>query len=674
MNGADVLLRLMLAAYAGGGAAALFLRGRPGRFLGAAGATLGAVVSVTLAVMVLGGAENPEWTVRAFALTPLAFKLDALGAFFLAVVGLVGAAAAIFSHAYSSEFQGWTLRVAGANLNLLLLSLGLQVMADNPLTFLMVWEVMSLSAYFFVLTEPDQPEAISAANWYLGVTHAGFAALIALFFVFSKGQLTLSFSELQGATLSPGARNAIFLLALFGFGTKAGIIPLHVWLPRAHPVAPSHASALMSGVVLKMGVYGLVRVIFDLLGGGWPWWGMSVLALGTVSALFGVLYALMQHDLKRLLAYHSIENIGIIYMGIGAALLFGSYQMPLLAALALAAALYHTLNHACFKGLLFLAAGAVVRSVHTRNIEEMGGLIKRMPRTALAFLIGSAAISALPPLNGFASEWLLFQALLGGARIPSPAVALIMPIGVGLLALTGGLAAACFVKAFGITFLAIPRSHPAEQATEAPRSMHLAMLILVIACVTLGLGPFAVVPALGHIVADLPGLEAAAELRVSNGFSADMPEGLGQMSPPFIAAGLLVIALLLFLALWLATPALKLRRSETWGCGRAFQTPRMQYTATAFAEPLRRVFAEVYRPAEDLTVTVHPESKYFIRSISYESRVRPIIDRLIYAPILNVVRRTAQAARSLQAGSVHLYLAYLCAALIILLIAARWLP
>jgi hydrogenase-4 component B len=404
------------------------------------------------------------------------------------------------------------------------------------------------------------------------------------------------------------------------------------------------------------------------------WWGVLVLALGTLSALLGVLYALMQHDIKRLLAYHSIENIGIIFMGVGAGLLFLGYGLPLVGALALTAALYHTLNHACFKGLLFLSGGAVAQSTGTRNIEEMGGLIKNMPVTAFAFLVGSAAISALPPLNGFASEWLLFQSLLGGVRIPVAAVAILMPVAVGLLALTSGLAAACFVKAFGITFLAIPRSPAAERATEVHRSMHAGMLMLAAACAVLGVTPFLVVPMLGRVLARLPGLEVAAGLHGWNGFLGGLPAGSGQMAAPWVAAGLVGLTVALLIGLRLFTPRLRVRREDTWGCGRWSQTPRMQYTATAFAEPLRRIFAELYRPSEDLSVEVHPDSKYFIRGITYESRVRPWIDRLLYAPLVALVGRVSDAVRSVQAGSVHLYLAYLCAALLVLLMAARWLP
>ncbi len=674
MTATGILLQVLVAASAGGALIALLVPGRIGRLLTGGGTMIGATAGLALAAAVLAGAAEPRWAFEWFAFAPLAFHLDPLGAFFLIVVGVVALAAGLYGIGYTRAYHGPARRIAGVGINLLVLSMSLQVMADNSLTFLFVWEVVSLAAGVVVLTEPDQPDAVSAANWYLGVTHAGFMALVAMFLLLSGGHLGASFDDLRRMPLADGLRTAVFVLALLGFGAKAGIAPLHVWLPRAHPVAPSHGSALMSGVVLKMGVYGFVRVVLDLLGAGPAWWGVLVLALGTMSALFGVLYALMQHDLKRLLAFHSIENIGIIFMGLGAALLFLAYSLPLLASLALVAALYHTLNHAVFKGLLFLGAGAVVQATRTRNIEEMGGLIKRMPRTALAFLVGSAAISALPPLNGFASEWLLFQALLGGARIPVPATALLMPIGVGLLALTSGLAAACFVKAFGITFLAIPRSPEAEHATEAGGAMQAAMFMLAAACVALGLGPLVVVPVLGTILSRLPGLQVAASLGSEHGFFTGLPDGLGQMSPPYIALGLVAVAAAVFVALRLATPALRLRRADTWGCGRLVQTPRMQYTATAFAEPLKRIFGQLYRPTEDLTVEVHPESRYFILGINYEHRIQPFFGRLVYAPSVALVRRVAQGVRSIQGGSVHLYLAYICAALIALLLAARWLP
>jgi hydrogenase-4 component B len=473
------------------------------------------------------------------------------------------------------------------------------------------------------------------------------------------------------AGLAPLTRDAIFLLALFGFGSKAGIIPLHIWLPMAHPVAPSHVSALMSGVVIKMGIYGLLRVVLDVLGGGPVWWGGMVLGVGTVSALLGVLYALMEHDLKRLLAFHSVENIGIILIGVGAGLIFRTYGLMALATLGFIGALYHTINHASFKGLLFMGAGSVLHATGTRNMEELGGLIKRMPWTALCFLIGCAAISALPPLNGFVSEWLVFQALIGGFAIPTPEVAVIMPIAVGMLALTGGLAAACFVKAFGITFLAIPRSHEAEHAHEAPRSMLLGMGLLALACVGLGLAPFAVVPALGGILAGLGGLPATPAT-FTLGVALRTPAEFGSMSPTLVALVLLVLLGCIPLALLALRVNRARRMSDSWGCGRIGQTPRMEYTATAFAEPLRRVFAELYRPTKELTIDVHPESRYFVQSIAYHSAITPWFEHMLYAPFLRLVSLAAQRVRRLQSGSLYLYLTYIALALVVLLVIARW--
>jgi hydrogenase-4 component B len=441
----------------------------------------------------------------------------------------------------------------------------------------------------------------------------------------------------------------------------------------AHPVAPSHVSALMSGVVIKMGVYGVVRVVVDLLGGGPAWWGGLVLGFGTVSALLGVLYALMEHDLKRLLAFHSVENIGIIFIGIGAGLLFNSFGLPTLAALGLVGGLYHTINHACFKALLFFGAGAVLHAIGTRNMEEMGGLIKRMPRTAFFFLIGACAISGLPPLNGFVSEWLVFQALLAGFGIPAPEVALIMPIAVAMLALTSGLAAACFVKAFGIAFLAIPRSRQAEDAHEARPSMQAGMAALALPCVVLGLAPSFFVRVIGGA---LPGADRAggADLAFTLGLPLRVPGAVGEMSPPLVALGLLLITLLIFAGFRLASVERRLRVGDTWGCGRIGQTPRMEYTATAFAEPLRRVFAELYRPTKDLSIDFHPESKYFVQSIGYRSEIHPWFERVLYDPLLTALRSAATWTRRVQGGSVHVYLMYMAVALLVMLTLARWWP
>lgn len=671
----DVLFLIMVSGYGFGALGAGIISGRWGRMFVAVGAMIGSAAGLALGLTAIVSGQ-------AFALTgggmlptaAIALRMDGLGAFFLLIIGLLGIAVAGYGYSYTATYEGrYSLRMLGAMLNALLLALSLQVMADNALTFLICWEAISLAAYWLVLTENDRAETVRAGVWYLGTTHAGFAALAAMFLLLSGSDLTTSFEGMRenASALAPATRNVIFLLALFGFGTKAGIAPLHVWLPMAHPVAPSHVSALMSGVVIKMGVYGLVRVLLDLLGGGPVWWGGVVLGVGAVSALLGVLYALMEHDLKKLLAFHSVENIGIILVGIGAGMTFQSYGLMQLAVLGFIGGLYHTINHAAFKGLLFLGAGSVLHAMGTRNMEEMGGLIKRMPVTAGCFLIGSAAISALPPLNGFASEWIVFQSLLGGYNIPTPEVAVLMPIAVGMLALTSGLAAACFVKAFGISFLAIPRSPAAAAAHEAPLLMRAAMVLLAAACVALGLAPFVVVPALGRVLAGLGGLPVTP-VQFTLGLSLASPHGFGRVSPTLIAAGLLLLLVFVPLAMFVLRVNRKRRVGESWGCGRVGQTSRMEYTATAFAEPLRRIFAEIYRPSKELTVDVHPESKYFVQSIEYRSEITPWFEKYIYDPCIWVVRLLAAAVRRVQSGSLAAYLAYVTVALVILLLSARW--
>ena len=674
----QILFVIMILAYAAGALAALAGGRRAwGRELAAGGAAVGGAAGLALGLTAL--LQGGVWLLEVPALLPLggglALRLDGLSAVFLIVIGLGTVPAAIYSAGYTASYAAddrVSLRGLGALLNVFLLAMSLLVLADNVLTFLLMWEGMSLSSYFLVITEHDNAENVSAGRWYLGMAHVGLAALMVAFFLLMNGGMG-AFADLRAtaASLPAATRNLAFVLAFLGFGAKAGMIPLHVWLPRAHPAAPSHVSALMSGVMLKLGIYGLLRVGLDLLGGGPAWWGGIVLAAGALSAILGVLYALMEQDLKRLLAYSSVENIGIILMGVGAGFIFHSYGLMELATLGFVGALYHTINHAAFKGLLFLGAGAVLHAIHTRNMEEMGGLIKRMPWTALFFLIGAVAISALPPLNGFVSEWLIFQALLGGAKLPTPEVAVLMPVAVGMLALTSGLAAACFVKAFGISFLAIPRSHEAEHAHESPRSMLTGMALLALACIALGLGATVVVPALGGALAGLGGLPKT-DMTFTMGLSLQTPGDFGQVSPLGIALALVTMVGLAWLVLRLARINHSLRVGETWGCGRIGQTPRMEYTATAFAEPLRRVFAELYRPTKELTIDFHSESKYFVQSIEYRSGITPWFEKTLYTPFLHLVERSARQVRRLQSGSLHMYLLYMALALLGLLIVARW--
>src|SRR5579862_280838 len=533
------LLTVTFATYAIGAVAGLccLRHERPANLLTFGLATLASACGLLAGVLCL--AYSPAFgTVRMQLLPTLipylsfSIRVDALSAFFLVVVSAVALAISIYSLGYMRGFYGRkSVGLLGAFYNVMLLATTLVVTADNAFFFLMVWEIMALTAYCLVSFEHEQAETRRAGVLFFVMSHIGTGCIMLGFLMLFQayghatgdyGSAAYSFDNFHalGDRMSSGSRDAAFLLFLAGFGIKSGIVPLHTWLPAAHPVAPSNVSAFLSGVLIKTGIYGMARVFFDFLPGtaGPPmWWGVTVLSIGTISAVLGVLYALMQHDLKRLLAYHSIENIGIILMGFGAALLFRSYGHPQLAALALIAGLFHTLNHGIFKCLLFLGAGGVVHGTGTRNMERMGGLIRRMPSTALYFLIGAIAISGLPPLNGFVSEWFTYQALLAGFGATPTLTRLAFPVAGAMLALTAALAAACFVKAFGITFLALPRSEAADRAHEVSFPMRSGMAILALACVLLGLGATWLLPAFDPITSRAFGIAASHDFVAGNG-------------------------------------------------------------------------------------------------------------------------------------------------------------
>jgi hydrogenase-4 component B len=548
--------------------------------------------------------------------------------------------------------------------------MALVVMARNALTFLALWEAMSIASYFLVMTEKDDRETERAGWLYFVMTHAGFACLLFGFLLLSQAAGSMEFAGWQAgaAGVTPATRNLVFVLLGLGFGSKAGVIPLHIWLPQAHPAAPSHVSALMSGVMIKLGIYGLVRIWFDWLGAGPSWWGGALLVVGAVSAVLGVLYAMVDSDLKRLLAYSSVENIGIILLGVGAAMLFSTYHLPALAALALVASLYHTLNHAVFKSLLFMGAGAVLYAAHTRNMEEMGGLIKRMPQTTVLFLIGSVAIAALPPFNGFISEWLTFQSLLLSFQIQAKAINLAFALAVAALALTSGLAAACFIKAFGISFLALPRSEHVQHAREVGVSMRAAMALLAVACLALGVAPLAVLKSLSQTTSELLG--AAPDLQFDwNSIIAN--DSFATVSPLWIAGALVAFLASIPIALRIFRANTSRRYYETWGCGRAMQTARFEYTATSFANPFKRVFSALYRPVKAFAIEFHPESRFFVRTIRYSNEARSIFDDAIYGRLNRMLRWLAERVRLLQSGNVNVYLLYILLALVVLLMIAR---
>jgi hydrogenase-4 component B len=680
LTAASTWVKLALVLYGAGALAGVVCLRRPraanaASFGLAAGAGLSGLVG-SFSFLWGGAGEAPQrFNVWPSFIPYLEFsaRLDALGAFFLLLLSLVSAALAVYSLGYARGFQGRkNPGLLGALFNTLLLATTLVFLADNAFFFLLAWEVMALAAYCLVSFEHEDVETRQAGVLYFIMSHIGTGCLVLGFLVLFQAAQGYGFEALRtvGGSLAPSARDAAFLLFLAGFGVKAGIVPLHVWLPAAHPVAPSNVSALLSGVLIKTGIYGLTRVLFDFLGPPPLWWGVTVLTLGTVSAVLGVLYALMQHDLKRLLAYHSIENIGIILMGLGAALLFLHSDHRLLAALALMASLYHTLNHATFKALLFLGAGAVLHATHTRDMEKLGGLVKRMPQTACFFLIGAVAISALPPLNGFVSEWLTYQALLQGFGTTASLWRLIFPLSGAMLALTGALAAACFVKAFGITFLAQARSEAAAQAHEVAPTMRLGMAALTAACLVLGLLPTTLVRLLDAATAQLTGAQLSAQLSLANGLVlTSLAEKSGTVSTlGIVLIGVCLLPIPLAFRLVLARDA-RTRRGPTWDCGQRGLTPQMEYTATGFSKPIRMIFKALFRPRRDVQ-REYDFSPYFAEKLRFESHVEEVFETRIYRPARLLILRASRRIRAIQAGSIHAYLLYIFLTLLLLLLFA----
>jgi formate hydrogenlyase subunit 3/multisubunit Na+/H+ antiporter MnhD subunit len=536
--------------------------------------------------------------------------------------------------------------------------------------------MMAAASYFLVLFEDERIENRRAAFLYLVVAHVGAIAILLSFGVMAgiatgfKGFEGYTFDAMREAELPAGWATIAFLLAFFGFAAKAGVIPLHVWLPEAHPVAPSNVSALMSGVMLKTAIYGIVRVVFDLIGVFPWWWGALVLVFGLVSAVMGVLYAMMQHDLKRLLAYHSVENIGIILIGIGLAMIFSSFDMSLLAALALIAGLYHTLNHAMFKGLLFMGAGAVLHATHERNMEEMGGLMRFMPWTAVFFLIGCISISALPPFNGFVSEWLTYQAFLLSPELPSPLLNLLIPLGAALLALTSALAAACFVKAFGVTFLGHQRGHHQGHIREAGWSMRIGMLLAALTCLGLGVLPTLMVKWMDPLAEELVGGAIAAS---ASGFGwmwlTPIAAERASYSAPIAFLGILSVVVMTYLLLHARPGAI--RRAPLWDCGFEKITSRMQYTATSFSMPLRRIFGYLFSIKEQVRQLPPVRHPAFPERIHYHLRVRDRFWMWMYQPVVDASFWLSRRIGRMQHGRIQVYLIYSFVTIVALLLFVR---
>ncbi len=632
-------------------------------------AAIASVFGIIFSLSVIFG-ETFSLSISGSSFLKFGFFVDRLSAFFILVISVAVFAVSIYSTGYMREYYGKkNIGYLGFLYNIFILSMILVVSANNAIMFLIVWELMSVISYFLVIFEHEKPETRKAGFIYIVMTHIGTGFILLSFLILAGASGNFSFESFSayGSTMPPLLKDLAFLFALIGFGAKAGIVPLHIWLPYAHPAAPSNVSALMSGVMIKTAIYMFIRVFFDFLGAGVLWWGFLVFALGAISALTGIMYAVVEPDIKRMLAFSSIENIGIILLGIGASMIFLASGSPALSAIAAIAALYHLLNHSIFKGLLFMGAGSILFSTHTKNIEELGGIIKKMPVMAFLFLIGVLSISALPPFSGFVSEWLLLQSLLFSFSSTDPMIRIALPVGAAALALTGALAAFCFLKTFGIGFLALPRSEHAEHAKEANKPMLIGMGIFALLSILLGILPVYVLPFLDRIVKEFTGA-GAFDQSFSFGFlgTVGMPSTAISLSTPIILS-----MILLFISIPYVIGFIKTRGThrvyETWGCGQPVSTARNEYTACAFSKPVQMWFKNIFRPARELraSYTVSPLIK---ESFKFELHIEQIFERYIYSPVTDMILDISRTARHIQTGSIHAYLAYIFGTMVILML------
>lgn len=631
----------------------------------AAVSRLGAISSAIAAVMAAfcAGAvlvSGTEVSLRLPWPVPLGsfyVAMDPLSAFFILTIALVCALAAIYGASYLESHRGRkNLGAAWFFFNILFASMLLVVISRNGILFLVAWELMSLSSFFLVMFEHEKAEVREAGWVYLVAAHVGQICLMFLFMLLGDGKSNLDFDQFT-APVGAAAGGALFILAVAGFGAKAGFLPLHVWLPDAHPAAPSHVSAVMSGVMIKMGIYGLVRIV-SMLGNPPAWWGWSLLGIGALSGIAGILFALAQRDIKRLLAYCSVENVGIITMGLGLWLLGASLNHPALAALALMGALLHVLNHSIYKSLLFFGAGAVAHATGTRDMDRLGGLQKSMPGTAAMVAIGAAAICGLPPFNGFISEFLMYLGVFGVLATPGSAGGALAGglIALAAMVMMGGLAAACFTKLFGMVFLGVSRSPGASESHEAPKPMLFAMTVLAGLCVALGLfGPLSV-----RLVMPV-GRELLGDAQVADA-STTACSLLWKIG---LASGVLILITGFF---WMLRRRLLAGRTNatgpTWDCGYAAPSPRMQYTASSFSWPVIAMFKPAIRPRLHADI----DKDIFPRHARLASRTDDFFREAMYAPLFRAVSRLARRMYVLQEGRNQLYVLYIAITILVLLL------
>jgi formate hydrogenlyase subunit 3/multisubunit Na+/H+ antiporter MnhD subunit len=589
---------------------------------------------------------------------PVHLRLDSLTCIFLVLLGATSAGVSIFSAGYFRRDHGSSLGLLCLQYHLFLASMGFVLLADDAYAFMVAWEVMALSSYFLVTTDHLQPENRHAGFLYLLMAHVGAIAILLSFGVMQGGSWQFTFDAMRSAHLAPPWAAAAFLLALLGFGGKAGLVPLHVWLPEAHPAAPSPVSALMSGVMLKTAVYGVLRVSFDLLGSPEWWWGLVPLGFGLLSALYGVIFAATQTDMKRLLAYSSIENLGIIFSALGLAIVFRGANMPAVSALALIALLYHSLNHAFMKGLLFLGTGAVLHSTGERTLGRLGGLIHRMPWVAWLTLIGALAMAGLPPLNGFVSEWLLLQAFLFAHEVPHTFINMLLPLGAAVLVLAAALGGYVMVKFFGVIFLGKPREAGLARAHDADPSERIGLIWLALGCVALGLFPTQVVHALRIVVLQLGGVALPSQ-EAPWWFLVPLSDQRTSYSALIFLIAITAIVFITLLTVRLLYHR-RIRQVTPWDCGYGQLTARMQDTAEGFGQPIRHIFGAFFEVQRELPSP-------FDRAPRYRVAVYDRIWQHLYLPIAPLLQRATDAVAWLQQGRISTYLLYSFVTLVVLL-------
>ena len=628
---------------------------------------LGTLIGLAIALMALTGiVAGPQVRILPLGLPDLPFhlRLDALSGFFLFLLGATSAGISIYSAGYMRRSEGRALGLQCLLYHLFMASMAFVMLADDGYAFMVAWETMALTSFFLVTSEHRHAEIRRAGYLYLLVAHIGAVGILLSFGVMAGSSGDYTFDAMRNFSTFGFWPTVAFLLALFGFGAKAGLLPLHIWLPEAHPAAPSPVSAMMSGVMLKTAIYGLMRVSFDLLHAQLWWWGVLMLVIGLATALFGVIFSTVQTDMKRLLAYSSIENIGLIVVGVGLTLVFKSFSLPHLAALALTASLYHCLNHAFFKSLLFLATGSVLHATGERNLGKLGGLIHRMPWVAWLALIGVLGSAGLPPLNGFVSEWLLLQSFLFTSGLPQGYLNMLLPVVAGAVALIAALAGFAMVKFFGVIFLGQPREEKLAQAHDVRFLERLGLLWLAIGCILLGLLPNVVIELLDPVTRLLVGggLGGAAN---SQGWwlLAPISEDRASYSPAIFFGSMALIIPLVYLLVRRYYHG-RLKRVSAWDCGFPLQTARMQDTAEGFGQPIRRVFSPFFKRTRE-----HPSP--FDAQPRYRSIVEDPFWYWVYLPIARLVEHGTRLIAFLQQGRIAVYLLYSFVTLLTLLVLTR---